>query len=163
MPYTAVQCMIDARFPFGGQYYWKSGYLRELTDAAIEAVVEHAARTPSADTTSYLWHLGGGAFGRPREETAFGHRDVAFDFAALAGWADPARADEHIEWARTFWSAMQPHAAEGVYVNNLGAEGEERARSAYRPAVYTRLAELKRSYDPDNFFRLNQNIRPAPG
>ncbi|ONI88076.1 FAD-linked oxidase [Saccharothrix sp. ALI-22-I] len=159
MPYTAAQTMFDERFPHGRNYYWKSSYLRELTDEAIDVLVDHVARTPSAETTSYVWHLGG-AMGRSAEDTAFGHRDVRFDFAALAGWLDPARAEEHVGWAREFWSAMQPHASSGVYVNNLGVEGDERARAAYRPEVYDRLARLKREYDPDNFFRLNQNIRP---
>lgn len=159
MPYTAVQAMFDARFPHGRHNYWKSSYLRELTDEAIEVLVDHVARTPSAETTSYVWHLGG-AFGRPAEDTAFGHRDVLFDFAALAGWLDPARTEEHISWARDFWTAMQPHATSGVYVNNLSAEGEDRARSAYRPDIYERLSRLKSKYDPDNFFRFNQNIRP---
>ncbi|PAZ15901.1 FAD-linked oxidase [Streptomyces sp. SA15] len=158
-PYTAVQTMFDARFPHGRHNYWKSSYLRELTDEAIDVLVDHVARTPSAETTSYVWHLGG-AYTRPPENTAFGHRDVLFDFAALAGWLEPDRADEHIGWTRDFWSAMRPHATSGVYVNNLGAEGDDRARAAYQPEIYNRLARLKRKYDPDNFFRLNQNIRP---
>ncbi|MFV2118786.1 FAD-binding oxidoreductase [Streptomyces sp. Act-28] len=158
-PYTAVQSMFDARFPHGRHYYWKSSYLRELTDEAIDVLVDHIARTPSAETTSYLWHLGG-AFGRPAEDTAFGHRDVLFDFAALAGWLDPTRTEEHVGWARDFWAAMQPHATSGVYVNNLSAEGQNRTRAAYRPEIYDRLSRLKSKYDPDNFFHFNQNIRP---
>jgi hypothetical protein len=95
------------------------------------------------------------------EETAFAHRDAAFDFNALAVWEDPSDTDENVAWARGFWEAMQPHAGRGVYVNNLGVEGQDRVREAYGEATYARLAALKDRFDPENLLRLNQNVEPS--
>ena len=94
----------------------------------------------------------------PVSETAFPHRGDRWDFAILAQWADPREAEVNIAWAREFFEAMRPHLDESVYVNNLGEEGDERVRAAFG-ANYERLAALKRRYDPENFFRGNQNIR----
>jgi FAD/FMN-containing dehydrogenase len=107
----------------------------------------------------YFQHLGG-AISRPGADiAAFGHRDAVFDFAILTVWQDRAEDDEHITWACDFFGAMQPHAT-GVYVNNLGTEGADRVRAAYAPATYERLLALKDAYDPDNVFRVNQNVAP---
>jgi FAD/FMN-containing dehydrogenase len=126
----------------------------------IDTVVEYAARITSPLSSFYFEPLGG-AIARHGEQTAFGHRDATFDFAILSMWNDPSDADTHIAWTREFWDAMQAFASRGVYVNNLGAEGEERVRAAYDPQTYQRLVQLKRKYDPQNIFRLNQNIRPT--
>jgi FAD/FMN-containing dehydrogenase len=108
----------------------------------------------------YFQHLGG-AISRPGIDTAaFGHRDAVFDFAILTVWQDAAEDAEHLTWARDFAAAMQPYAT-GVYVNNLGVEGADRVRAAYAPATYERLVALKDLYDPDNIFRLNQNVTPS--
>jgi hypothetical protein len=93
-------------------------------------------------------------------ETAFAHRREQYDSGVFAQWADPADSEKNIQWARESWDAMQPCVEQAVYVNNLGEEGEERVRAAYGPN-YERLVELKNKYDPTNFFRLNQNIKPA--
>lgn len=161
IPYTALQSMTDESYPAGLQNYWKSNYLTELTDDGIDTFLEHGARITSPASSAYFEHLGGAISRVGEDETAFGHRDVAFDFVILSLWTDPRESDEHIGWAREFWGAMQPFASEGVYVNNLGAEGEDRVRAAYSPAKYQRLVALKDKYDPDNLFRLNQNIKPT--
>ena len=102
----------------------------------------------------------GGAVARvPSDATAFGHRDAAYDLIIAAIWSDPAEQDDHIEWAKSFWEAMQPYSTGEVYVNYLSDEGEERVRSAYGHQ-WERLVELKRAYDPQNVFRANQNIAP---
>jgi FAD/FMN-containing dehydrogenase len=93
-------------------------------------------------------------------ETAFGHRNTPFDVIVFALWTDPREADRHLRWGREFGAAMRPFS-QGVYVNEMGAEGEDRVRAAYNPASYERLVALKNRYDPTNFFRLNQNIRPT--
>jgi len=161
MPYASVQSGSDASYPSGQQNYWKSHYVNELTDDAIATILEHAPRMSSPLSSFYFQHLGG-AIGRTGADTAaFGHRDALFDFAILTVWQDPAETHEHVTWARGFFDAMQPHAT-GVYVNNLGTEGADRVRAAYAPATYQRLVDLKRAYDPDNIFRLNQNIDPHP-
>ena len=161
MPYPALQSMFDGAYPSGLHDYWKSSYLNELSDDAIAVVAEHARQMPPPTANFYFEHLGGAIAGGGTE-SAFGHRDARFDFSILTSWADPEQTDEHIAWTRGFWEAMQPHASESVYVNNLGAEGEDRVRAAYAPEIYDRLVRLKDEYDPDNLFRLNQNIRPSP-
>ncbi len=159
--YTALQSGSDAAFPAGRHNYWKSSFLDEISDGAIAVALEHAERAPSPSSLFYLEHLEG-AIGRvPAGETAFVHRDAAFDFNVLAMWEDPADTEENVAWARGFWAAMQPYARRGVYVNNLGGEGERRVREAYGEATYARLVELKDRYDPHNLLRLNQNIRPS--
>jgi FAD/FMN-containing dehydrogenase len=160
MPYTALQSGSDAGYPNGRQNYWKSHYVDEISDAAIAEVIEHAPRMTSPSSSFYFQHLGG-AIGRQGPDTAaFGHREAAFDFTILTVWDDPAESAEHMTWARDFFAAMQPYGS-GVYVNNLGTEGADRVRSAYAPATYERLVALKDAYDPDNVFRLNQNVAPS--
>ncbi|MGH6885100.1 MAG: FAD-binding oxidoreductase [Geminicoccales bacterium] len=160
MPYPALQSMFDGAYPSGLHNYWKSNYLNELSDDGIAVVAEHARQMPPPTANFYFEHLGG-AIARGGTASAFGHRDARFDFSILTSWADPEQTDEHLAWTRGFWEAMQPHAAQSVYVNNLGAEGEDRVRAAYAPEIYDRLIRLKDEYDPDNLFRLNQNIRPS--
>jgi FAD/FMN-containing dehydrogenase len=160
MPYTTLQSASDASYPDGQRNYWKSHYLGEITDDAIALLVEYAPRMPSALSSFYFQHLGGAIARQDPDAAAFGHRDAAFDFNILGVWQDPAEDDDNIAWSRDFHAAMQPHAT-GVYVNNLGVEGADRVRAAYAPATYARLVALKDRYDPDNTFRLNQNIVPS--
>jgi FAD/FMN-containing dehydrogenase len=160
MPYTALQTASDASYPNGQRNYWKSHYVDEITDEMIARLVEHGPRMPSPLSSFYFQHLGG-AIGRPGPDAAaFGHRDAAFDFTILTVWKDPAEDAEQIAWARDFHAAMQPYAT-GVYVNNLGVEGADRVRAAYAPATYERLVALKDRHDPENVFRLNQNVAPS--
>ena len=160
MPYTALQTASDASYPDGQRNYWKSHYVDEITDETIARLTEHAPRMSSPLSSFYFQHLGA-AIGRPGPDAAaFGHRDAVFDFTILTVWQDPAEDGEHIAWAREFHAALQPHAT-GVYVNNLGVEGADRVRAAYAPATFSRLVALKDRYDPENVFRLNQNIAPS--
>jgi FAD/FMN-containing dehydrogenase len=160
-PYTALQSMFDPSVPHGWHRYWKSVELPPLTDAAIDTLVEHAAAQTSPKSYCIVFQLGG-ALARAREgETAFSQRDAAHNVNINAVWTeDDPEGERHVAWARDFYSAMQPHAGERVYVNFLGDEGAERVRQAYADRHYERLVELKRAYDPTNFFRLNQNIEP---
>jgi FAD/FMN-containing dehydrogenase len=161
MPYTALQSGSDAAYAAGQHNYWKSHYLHELTDAVIDTVMEHAPAMASPLASFYFQHIGG-AIGRGDDSTAaFGHRDGAFEFTIPCVWRDRAETDANVAWTRNFAAAMQPFAS-GVYVNNLGGEGADRVKAAYKPATYARLVALKNAYDPDNVFRLNQNIEPAP-
>jgi FAD/FMN-containing dehydrogenase len=160
MPYTALQTASDASYPDGQRNYWKSHYVDEITDEAIARLMEHGPRMPSPLSSFYFQHLGG-AIRRPGPDAgAFGHRDAVFDFTILTVWKDPAEDTDQIAWARDFHAAMQPYAT-GVYVNNLGVEGAVRVRAAYAPATYARLVGLKDRYDPENVFRLNQNVAPS--
>ena len=159
MPYTQLQSGSDAAYPPGLHYYWKSHYITELTDEVIDAVIEHGQRIPSPLCSFYFQHLEGSIGQVGESETAFGHRHAAFDFAILTAGRGPEETDSNITWTRELWTAVQPFAT-GVYVNNLGGEGEDRVRAAYAPATYERLVALKNRYDPTNLFQLNQNIRP---
>ncbi len=95
------------------------------------------------------------------DETAFGDRNVRYSLIITSNWIDPAETEKNIRWARELWEAMKPVESGGVYVNYLGTEGEDRVKAAYGPAKYERLVALKNKYDPTNFFRLNQNIKPT--
>jgi len=161
MPYSVLQTLADIRgWTPGFQHYWKSNFLRNLGDGAIDTLVTYFARVPSPESIVVVDHNGGGAISRVGvDETAFAHRGWTFNFLISSAWAADEDAEENIRWAREFWEAMQPFASEAVYVNYLSAEGEERVRAAYG-TVYERLVALKTKYDPTNFFHLNQNISP---
>jgi FAD/FMN-containing dehydrogenase len=165
MPYTAAQKLVDAFYPPGLQQYWKASFLQEISDAAIDTIVASCTHRPSPICHVVIEHTLGGAVSRvDREATAFNHRDVWYSFMSLGVCADPAEAEKCVRWARELWDAMQPFATGGVYVNYLGREadeGTERVRAAYGSEKYQRLVALKNTYDPTNFFRLNQNIKPT--
>jgi FAD/FMN-containing dehydrogenase len=160
-PYVALQSMFDPLVPHGWHRYWKSVELRPLTDDAIDTLIDHTSRITSPRSYTIILQLGG-ALGRvPEDATAFSQRDAAHNAVINAVWTEAdAEGDRHTAWARDFFDAMQPHARDRVYVNFLGDEGPDRVRQAYGAAKYDRLVELKRAYDPTNFFRLNQNIEP---
>ncbi len=157
--YVEMQRITDASWPRGRLYYWKSSLVRELDDGAIEALLEHAARKPTPESVIYLQQLHGAATRVAAEETAFPHRYDHFNCGAMLNAQDPADVDAGVRWSRTAWEAMQPFAQRGNYVNDLGEEGELRVREAYGSS-FERLRALKRRYDPDNVFRLNQNVAP---
>ena len=161
-PYLSLQSMFDPFVPHGWHRYWKSVELPRLTDDAIDTLVEQASAQTSPKSYCIVFQLGGMLSRVGRDETAFTQRDAAYNVNINAVWTpeDPD-AERHIQWARDYFAAMQPHARDRVYVNFLGDEGPHRVRQAYDPATYDRLAELKATYDPDNFFRLNQNIHPT--
>jgi FAD/FMN-containing dehydrogenase len=160
IPYRALQSALDAAFPFGQQHYWKSSFLKHLSDEAIEVMVRFVAEMPSPTSGVGLQQMHGAASRVPLAETAFPHRDEHYDFFILSQWADAADSARNTQWTREFFEAMQPFLESGVYVNNLGEEGEDRVKEAYG-ANYERLVALKDRYDPTNLFRLNQNIRPT--
>ncbi len=160
-PYTALQSMFDPLVPHGWHRYWKSVELPPLTDDAIDTLVEHASAPTSPKSYTIVFQLGGALARVGEDDTAFSQRDAAHNVNINAVWTeeDPD-AERHIAWARDFFDAMQPHAGGRVYLNFLGEEGGNRVRQAYGARNYKRLVEVKRAYDPTNFFRLNQNIEP---
>jgi FAD/FMN-containing dehydrogenase len=161
-PYVELQSMFDATVPHGWHYYWKSLELPPLTDAAIDTLVHQASAQTSPRSYCIVFQLGG-ALGRVREaETAFVQRDSAHDVNINAVWMPgDGELSRHVKWTRDFFEAMGPHGRGRAYVNFLGDEPQERVRAAYGEDTYSRLAELKREYDPENAFRLNQNIDPC--
>jgi FAD/FMN-containing dehydrogenase len=159
-PYVQLQGMFDAVVPHGWHYYWKSWELPPLTDAAIDVLVERAAAITSPRSYIIVFQLGG-AMTHPPHATAFGQRSEGHDVNINAVWLpDDPRADEHVQWVRDTFDALEPHGAGRAYVNFMGDEGAARVRAAYGPEAYARLVALKRAYDPDNLLRLNPNVAP---
>lgn len=165
MPYTTIQSLFDPLFPAEQlQYYWKSLYIHELSNAAIETFLDRASRRPSPHSIVDLWAMGGAASRVPAEATAFGDRSAEYWLVFNTTWADPAEAQENIAWTRDFWQAMQPYSNGKVYLNFPGIAGEdERMVETSLAETYPRLARIKQIYDPTNLFRLNQNIKPGKG
>jgi FAD/FMN-containing dehydrogenase len=163
VPYTMLQGMFDATAPHGIHSYWKTHYVPDLSDAAIDALVGHAAemRRLSPFTTLHIHHLEGALSRVNPEATAFRHRSPRYAMNLVGLWTAGEQPDPHIAWVRRTFDAMQSFATGAPYLNFLGDEGTDRVRAAYGAATYDRLAEIKARYDPANFFRVNQNIRPA--
>ena len=158
--YCTLQSAHDAGFPSGRNHYWKSSFFTDFTDDAIDILLHYATEMPSPASGIGMQQLHGAAARVGPAATAFPHRRSQGELLILAQWADPAETERNVGWARAFFEAMQPFAARGVYVNDLGEEGEDRVRAAYG-ANYDRLAAVKATYDPTNLFRSNQNIRPT--
>ncbi len=160
MPYTVLQSTRDDGFPSGRLHYWKSGWLRDLTDGAIESLMQFIPHMPSSASGVGLQQMHGVASRVAPSATAFSHRAEQYDFLIGSQWSNATDSDRNVQWTRALFEAMEPHLEESVYVNNLGDEGPLRVQAAYGEN-YPRLATLKRTYDPANFFRANQNIDPS--
>ncbi len=159
--HSAINGILDAGFPKGARNYWKSSLLPALTDAAIDTMVTQFAKCPSPMSAMLLETYSGAVVRVPVAATAYSHRAPGFNFLVVSEWLDASEDATNIAWARQTFEAMQPALARGGYSNYLGAdETEDRVASAYG-ASYQRLREVKRRYDPDNLFHMNQNILPA--
>jgi FAD binding domain/Berberine and berberine like len=159
-PYLAHQAMFDPSFPHGWHYYFRACDVAELTDEVIDITVDHSLRIQSPLTAFPIWQLGGAVARVGDADTAFNGRGAGHTFNITGATETADGFDEERDWVRGFWSALEPHHT-SVYVNFLMEEGEERIRQAYGAEKYDRLKALKRRYDPDNLFRLNQNISPG--
>jgi FAD/FMN-containing dehydrogenase len=162
LPYSVLQTNFDFAFPEGDLYYWKSMYIDNLSDEAIDRMMAQAAIRPSFRSDCILWHLGGAITDVPETSTAFGRRSAPFLFTAESTWSDPAENEPNISWARETLKHMEPYSHGGLYLNfaGFGEEKEALVRAAYGPN-YDRLTQVKRDYDPTNLFRMNLNIEPA--
>jgi FAD/FMN-containing dehydrogenase len=160
MPYPTVNTLLDAAFPRGALNYWKAGFLRELSDDAIDVLVDAFARVPSTMTGIFLDHLHGAVTRVAPDATAFPHRQEAFSVLILGQWADRSDTDATIDWVRETFELLQPHLSDARYTNFLAADDTGAERNGYG-ANYERLAHIKRTYDPDNAFHLNHNIDPC--
>jgi FAD/FMN-containing dehydrogenase len=160
MTYCQLNSMLDAAYPNGALHYWKSNFLAQLSDEAIDTMIECFTKCPSAMGHLVLEHQHGAATRVGSSDTAFPHRAPGYDFLVVSEWLDPADTDRCTAWARDTYVAMEPFLASGRYVNYLDHdEAGDPVAAAYGPN-YRRLQELKTKYDPHNFFRMNQNIRP---
>jgi FAD/FMN-containing dehydrogenase len=160
LPFPTLQGFFDGLFPPGLQWYWRGDFVAELTDAAIARHVEYGARAPSLLSLMHLYPMDGAAGRVGRNDTAFSYREAKWNMVIAGVDPDPANRAPITAWTRDYWNAVHPHGAGGAYVNFLMDEGAARVRATYRDN-YDRLAAIKRQYDPENLFRVNQNIRPA--
>jgi FAD/FMN-containing dehydrogenase len=160
MPYPALNSAFDPIFPKGIRSYWKGNFVTELTDAAIDVHLTHGPKVPEVSATMHLYPINGACHRVGADETAFAYRDANFAPVIVAAWQDPAVDRQRIQWVRDYYDATAPHSEAGGYVNFMADDDQNRVEDNYR-GKFTRLQEIKRTYDPDNLFHLNQNIPPA--
>ncbi len=160
MPFPALQSAFDGLYPPGDQWYWKADFVDELSDEAIARHVEHGAGLPTMQSTMHLYPIDGAAGDPAPDDTAFAYRGSRYGMVIVGVDPDPVRKPDLVSWARAYWQAVHPYSAGGAYVNMMmHDEGEDRVRASYR-GNYERLVAAKRRYDPENRFRVNQNIVP---
>jgi FAD/FMN-containing dehydrogenase len=160
MPYAGIQGMFDAGTPRGSRNYWRSGYVQELSDDAIDAIAGAIPGLPHPLGQLHVHQMGGAMSRIGQGATAFGSREVPFLTNYIGLWLDPAEDEKNTAWVKAASDAMTPFGTGQRYVNFLADEGDAGVASAYEEQTLGRLRALKRKYDPTNFFHLNQNIRP---
>jgi len=161
MPYTQLNAMLDAAYPRGALNYWKSSFLSGLTDDAIRTMIDRFAACPTPMAQLLLEHFHGAVTRVGVAETAFPHRAEGYNMLVLSEWTDPARTEACVAWARDSFAALRPYMGAGRYVNYFDADERADAVAAAYGPNYERLQQIKAKYDPENLFRLNQNILPT--
>lgn len=159
VPYPAINAAFDDLFPKGIREYWKGNFVKELTDEAIAAHVKHGPNAPTVSSTMHLYPINGACHRVDADATAFGHRDANFSMVIIAASGDPSEDEANTKWVRDYSNAIAPHSEVGGYVNFMDEDDDERVRANYG-GNFDRLVDIKRKYDPDNLFRVNQNIVP---
>ena len=159
MPYPALQSMFDAIYPPGLQWYWRGDFFGQISDRAIDEHLKFGEQVPTLHSTMQLNPVDGAVGRFNRHDTAFSYRDAKWSMVIVGVDPDPANAEKITAWTKNYWAALHPYSLGGAYVNFLMDEGIDRVKAAYRDN-YDRLLKVKRKYDPANFFRINQNIRP---
>jgi len=160
MPFLNLQTMADSDFPHGRRYYTKSGYFTYLDDSTIDRLVEAVATIPSSETQIELAYLGGAAARLAATETAFGDRSAPFIMNLLANWLEASADVGNISWIRGLFNKLRPAMKPGVYINFMSGDEQDRVPEAYQER-WDRMVAVKTHYDPNNFFRLNQNVPPG--
>jgi len=159
MPYPALNSAFDALVPAGLQHYWKANFVRELTDDAIAAHLVHGPKVPAVNSTVHIYPINGACHRVAADATAFAYRDATFAPVIAGMWPDPSQNDANIKWVRDYYAATAPLSEEGGYINFMAGDDQDRIKANYR-GNYPRLVDVKRRYDADNLFRVNQNIKP---
>jgi berberine-like enzyme len=159
LSYLELQTIADNEFPHGRRYYTKSGYFKLLDDGSVGHMVGALAAIPSTLTQIELAYLGGAPARVRAADTAFGDRSSPFVLNLLANWENTSEDAANIAWVRNLFKQLRPAMTPGVYVNFMSGDEDDRVPEAYRER-WDRLVAVKTHYDPNNFFRLNQNIRP---
>ncbi|WP_116952944.1 FAD-binding oxidoreductase [Jiangella endophytica] len=159
MPYPALNSAFDALVPPGMQHYWKANFVRELSDDVIAAHLEHGPQVPVVNSTMHIYPINGAVHRLAPDATAFAYRDANFATVIAGMWPDPVQNDANTRWVRDYYAATAPLSEAGGYVNFMAADDQDRVATNYG-GNYERLRAVKRVYDPDNVFHLNQNIAP---
>jgi FAD/FMN-containing dehydrogenase len=161
LPQPALQSMFDGIYPPGLQWYWRADFVNELSDDAIAQHIRFGNALPSMHSTMHLYPINGAASRVGKQETAWNYRGATWAQVMVGVDPDPANNEKTISWTKSYYDALHPYSAGGAYVNFLMEdEGEERVKATYG-GNYERLVALKNKYDPDNLFRVNQNIKPT--
>jgi len=163
IPYTALQSMLDEGGPYGVKAYLKADFIAEMTDEAIDKLVEGGAKRPGPMVQLLLEPLGGAIADVDEDDTAISRRDISWCYHALSMWMDPSQeaADAHVAWAKELTESMKPHSTNGVYLNFTSDVDDDRVRKTFGAEKYARLQAVKDKYDPQNLFHLNANIKPS--
>jgi len=160
LPYPMLQSMFDALYPPGHQWYWRADFVNELSDEAIRLHLRYGSEIPTMQSTMHLYPVNGAAHRVGPHDTAFSYRDATWAEVIVGVDPDPANNERITSWTKEYWEALHPYSGGGAYVNFMMDEGQERVRATYRDN-YERLAQIKNKYDPNNLFRVNQNIKPV--
>ena len=160
LPHPTLQGMFDPLYPPGYQWYWRADFVNELSDKAIEEHIRFGNALPSMLSTMHLYPVNGAASRVNKMDTAWNYRDATWSMVIVGVDPDPANKEKITAWTKQYWEALHPYSAGGAYVNFMMDEGEHRVKASYGDN-YERLALIKKKYDPDNLFRVNQNIKPA--
>jgi hypothetical protein len=158
MPFTSLQSLFDPLLPSGLQWYWKGDFVRTLPDEAIAVHVAHASKSPTPLSLMHLYPIDGAVHQVGATDTPFSHRDATWSMVIAGIDPDPRRAESLVQWARGYWEALRPYTLGAAYVNfMMPDESDKRIRATYG-VNYPRLVQLKKQFDPENLFRVNQNI-----
>lgn len=160
MPYPSIQTLFDGLFPPGLQWYWRGDYFKELGPAVREKHLEFGSKIPTPLSQMHLYPINGAASRVDKSATPWAHRDAKYAGVYVGVDPDPANAGIITKWCKDYWEALHPYSSGGTYLNFIQDEGQERIKASYTHN-YDRLSQIKKTYDPENFFQVNQNIKPA--
>jgi hypothetical protein len=160
MPFPVLNSMFDALYPPGHQWYWRADFFTEISDASIAEHAKWGAALPTMQSTMHLYPIDGAAHRAGSEDTAWSYREANWAGVIVAVDPDPANKDLLRDWAVGYWDDLHPYSSGGAYINFMMEEGQDRVKASYRDN-YARLAKIKAKYDPDNLFKVNQNILPS--
>jgi len=159
MPVPVLQTLFDGLYPPGLFWYWKADFVKDMPEAAIDVHVKYGLKLPTPQSTMHIYPVNGFASRIGKDDTAWSYRDANYAIVIVGVDADPVNKDKIATWARDYWNDHHPYSAGGAYINFMMEEGDDRIKATYRDN-YKKLAEIKAKYDPDNLFRVNQNIKP---
>jgi len=160
MPHAALQGAFDGLYPAGDQWYWRADFVKEIPDAAVDIHARFGEAMPTMKSTMHMYPIDGAAHDVDSSDTAWAYRDAKWGSVFAGVDPDPANVGEITKWSIDYFEALHPFSAGGAYVNMMMDEGQERVRASYG-GNYDRLTRVKAAYDPENLFRVNQNIQPA--